>query len=74
MLEVLQADKFTGIFPFLLGFKSKVLTDLDISLGQWIGSTPKQIVADTLKLPESALSKLKTEKQFVVAGGNETFA
>lgn len=44
----------------------------DISLGQWIGSTPKQIVADTLKLPESALSKLKTEKQFVVPGGNQT--
>ncbi|GES64932.1 oxalate decarboxylase [Aspergillus terreus] len=44
----------------------------DIALGQWIGSTPKQIVADTLKLPESALSKLKTEKQYVVAGSNET--
>ncbi|KAL4893223.1 RmlC-like cupin domain-containing protein [Aspergillus ambiguus] len=44
----------------------------DIALGQWIGSTPKQIVADTLKLPESALSKLKSEKQYVVAGSNET--
>ncbi|KAB8210274.1 Cupin [Aspergillus parasiticus SU-1] len=44
----------------------------DIALGQWIGSTPKQIVADTLKLPESALSKLKTEKQYVVAGSNVT--
>ncbi|KAA8648403.1 hypothetical protein EYZ11_000382 [Aspergillus tanneri] len=40
----------------------------DIALGQWIGSTPKQIVADTLNLPESALKMLKTEKQFVVAG------
>lgn len=44
----------------------------DIALGQWIGSTPKQIVADTLDLPESALSKLKSEKQFVVAGSSET--
>ncbi|KAF7589875.1 hypothetical protein BBP40_003587 [Aspergillus hancockii] len=44
----------------------------DVALGQWIGSTPKQIVADTLKLPESALSKLQSEKQYVVAGSNET--
>lgn len=44
----------------------------DVSLGQWIGSTPKQIVSDTLSLPESALSKLKTEKQYVVAGSHET--
>ncbi|GCB27764.1 oxalate decarboxylase OxdC [Aspergillus awamori] len=44
----------------------------DISLGQWIGSTPKQIVADTLHLPQSALDRLKTEKMYVVAGSNET--
>ncbi|RDW92947.1 putative oxalate decarboxylase [Aspergillus mulundensis] len=39
----------------------------DISLGQWLGSTDKQIVGDTLKLPESALNHLNSEKQFVVA-------
>ncbi|OQD70336.1 hypothetical protein PENDEC_c024G02496 [Penicillium decumbens] len=40
----------------------------DMALGQWIASTPRQIVADTLKLSESTLSQLKTEKQYVVAG------
>ncbi|KAJ5818849.1 hypothetical protein N7474_004440 [Penicillium riverlandense] len=40
----------------------------DMALGQWIASTPKQIVADTLNLSEETLSKLKTEKQYVVAG------
>jgi hypothetical protein len=39
-----------------------------MALGQWIASTPKQIVADTLNLSEDTLSKLKAEKQFVVAG------
>ncbi|KAL3472544.1 RmlC-like cupin domain-containing protein [Aspergillus californicus] len=40
----------------------------DISLGQWLGSTDKQIVQDTLSLPDSALDQLKSEKQYVVAG------
>ncbi|CAI7635635.1 unnamed protein product [Penicillium manginii] len=40
----------------------------DVALGQWIASTPKQIISDTLKLSDSTLSKLKTEKQYVVAG------
>ncbi|KAF4769299.1 hypothetical protein HAV15_008825 [Penicillium sp. str.  len=40
----------------------------DMALGQWIASTPKQIVADTLNLSEDTLKNLKTEKQFVVAG------
>lgn len=41
---------------------------LDMALGQWLASTPKQIVADTLNLSDSTLSQLKTEKQYVVAG------
>ncbi|CDM33128.1 Bicupin, oxalate decarboxylase/oxidase [Penicillium roqueforti FM164] len=40
----------------------------DMALGQWIASTPKQIVADTLNLSEDVLSSIKTEKQYVVAG------
>ncbi|KAJ5355175.1 uncharacterized protein N7496_012387 [Penicillium cataractarum] len=40
----------------------------DMALGQWIASTPKQIVKDTLNLSDSTLSQLKTEKQYVVAG------
>ncbi|CAG8945909.1 unnamed protein product [Penicillium salamii] len=40
----------------------------DMALGQWIGSTPKQIIADTLNLSDETLSKLSSEKQYVVAG------
>ncbi|CEJ57677.1 Putative Thermophilic glucose-6-phosphate isomerase [Penicillium brasilianum] len=40
----------------------------DVALGQWIASTPKQIVKDTLNLSDSTLNQLKTEKQYVVAG------
>ncbi|KAL4914679.1 RmlC-like cupin domain-containing protein [Aspergillus aurantiobrunneus] len=39
----------------------------DIALGQWLGSTPRQIVGDTLNLDDSALDHLKSEKQYVVA-------
>lgn len=45
---------------------------LDMALGQWIASTPKQIVKDTLNLSNSTLSKLKTEKQYVVAGSTSS--
>jgi oxalate decarboxylase family bicupin protein len=40
----------------------------DMALGQWIASTPRQIVADTLNLSDDMLNSMKTEKQFVVAG------
>lgn len=39
----------------------------DISLGQWLGSTPRQIVADTLNLDDETLDKLKSEKQYIVS-------
>lgn len=42
----------------------------DIALGQWIASTPRQIVKDTLGLSDGTLGMLKTEKQYVVAGSN----
>ena len=71
LLEVLQAEAFTGEFFILQLFTGGVwvmLTVVDISLGQWIGSTPRQIVADTLNLSEDTLDKLKSEKQYVVSG------
>ncbi|KAJ9223914.1 hypothetical protein DTO027B5_493 [Paecilomyces variotii] len=40
----------------------------DISLGQWIGNVPKQIVSDTLRLSNESLNSLKKEKQYVVSG------
>ncbi|CAG8902764.1 unnamed protein product [Penicillium egyptiacum] len=43
----------------------------DMALGQWIASTPKQIVSDTLNLSDDMLNNLKTEKQYVVAGSSD---
>ena len=43
----------------------------DMALGQWIASTPKQIVSDTLNLSDDTLNKFKKEKQYVVAGSKE---
>ncbi|OJJ07766.1 hypothetical protein ASPVEDRAFT_33956 [Aspergillus versicolor CBS 583.65] len=40
----------------------------DIALGQWLGSTPKAIVGDTLNLADKDLDKLKSDKQYIVSG------
>ena len=40
----------------------------DISVGQWVGLTPPQIVMDTLNLTNSTVSQFKKEKQYVVQG------
>lgn len=40
----------------------------DISLGQWVGLTPPQILMDTLNLTQDTVSKFKKEKQYIVAG------
>jgi len=41
----------------------------DISVGQWLGLTPSQIVADTLNLTDDTISKaFKKEKQYIVQG------
>lgn len=40
----------------------------DMSLGQWLGLTPPQIVMDTLNLTNSTVSQFPTEKQYVVPG------
>ncbi|KAF2085962.1 putative oxalate decarboxylase [Saccharata proteae CBS 121410] len=40
----------------------------DMSLGQWLGETPPQIVKDTLNLSNATVAKLKKEKQYVVQG------
>jgi hypothetical protein len=37
-------------------------------LGQWLGSTPKAIVGDTLNLADEDLDKLKSDKQYIVSG------
>ena len=40
----------------------------DISVGQWLGLTPPQVVADTLHLPESLISRLSKVKQYIIPG------
>lgn len=40
----------------------------DISVGQWLGLTPPQVVADTLHLPGSLISRLSKVKQYVIPG------
>ncbi|KAJ5900034.1 hypothetical protein N7495_004778 [Penicillium taxi] len=40
----------------------------DMALGQWLASTPRQIISDTLNLSNSTIDSLKKEKQYVVAG------
>ncbi|TVY60884.1 Oxalate decarboxylase OxdC [Lachnellula suecica] len=52
-IEVLQADHFS---------------EEDISLGQWLGLTPPQIVMDTLNLTNTTVSAFKKEKQYIVTG------
>lgn len=39
-----------------------------MALGQWLASTPKQIVKDTLHLSNETLAALNTTKQYVVSG------
>jgi len=40
----------------------------DISVGQWLGLTPPQIVMDTLSLSNETVSTFKKEKQYIVQG------
>lgn len=40
----------------------------DISVAQWLGTTPRQIVKDTLNLTEQALDALPQTKQYIIPG------
>ena len=39
-----------------------------MSLGQWLGLTPPQIVKDTLHLPQSLIDRLPKVKNYIVPG------
>jgi hypothetical protein len=41
-------------------------------VGQWVGLTPPQIVADTLNLSDETVSSFKKEKQYIVQGAVPT--
>lgn len=40
----------------------------DISVAQWLGLTPRQIVKDTLNLPDQVLDRLPKYKPYLVSG------
>ncbi|KAJ5760460.1 hypothetical protein N7520_007616 [Penicillium odoratum] len=46
----------------------------DISVGQWLKLTPKQIIKDTLHVPDSLLDNLSPNKQYVVQGNQNLTA
>jgi hypothetical protein len=46
--------------------------NIDISVGQWVGLTPPQIVADTLNLTNETVAAFKKEKQYIVQGAVPT--
>jgi hypothetical protein len=44
------------------------MVQTDVSLGQWVGLTPPQIIQDTLNLTKETVSQFKKEKQYIVQG------
>ena len=46
----------------------------DISVGQWLKLTPKQIIKDTLHVPDSFLDNLSANKQYVIQGNRNLTA
>jgi oxalate decarboxylase family bicupin protein len=81
MLEVLKAPKFTGKFlrselgDAMLCLRPRkedcwliIILGVDMSMGQWLGLTPPQIVKDTLRLPDDVIAKLPKHKQFFAPG------
>ena len=44
----------------------------DLSVGQWLGLTPNQIVKDTLKLPQKLLDHLPKTKRYLVPGNTNS--
>jgi len=58
----------TGDVPvvYLEVLKNRIYND--ISVNQWLGLTPPQIVEDHLKLPESVIANLPKTKPYIVPG------
>ena len=40
----------------------------DVSVAQWLGLTPPQVVKDTLHLPDAVIEKLPKIKEYIVPG------
>ena len=43
-------------------------SNIDISVAQWLGLTPPQVVKDTLHLPDAVVDKLPKYKNYIVPG------
>jgi oxalate decarboxylase family bicupin protein len=46
----------------------------DISVAQWLVLTPRQVVKDTLGLPDAVLDRLPKSKEYVIAGNTNLTA
>lgn len=46
----------------------------DISVAQWLRLTPKQIIKDTLHVPDAFLDRLSPNKQYIVQGDLDLMA
>lgn len=70
VLEMLQADHFSGMSSFLivvvvgLGTDSTIM--IDISVSQWLALTPHQITQDTLNLTKETVDAFPIEKQYII--------
>lgn len=58
----------TGTEPLIFLEVLQAAQFSDISVGQWLGLTDKQIVKDHLNLPDSVLNSLSTVKPYVIPG------
>ena len=45
-----------------------LMSRADISVAQWLGLTPPQVVKDTLHLPDAVIASLPKYKQYLVPG------
>lgn len=46
----------------------------DISVSQWLALAPRQVVKDTLGLPDAVLDALPKQKEYVIAGNTNLTA
>ena len=80
-LEVLQSPHFSGTYLFDLDADSLPRRNLtlfflvaDVSVAQWLGLTPPQVVKDTLNLPDEVIANLPKYKEYILPGNKDLLA
>ena len=43
----------------------------DVSVNQWLGLTPPQVVKDTLNLPDEVIANLPKYKEYILPGNKD---